>query len=125
MQMLRANGTVQDVTIRYTGNTPVSGDLDFDRDVDLTDWALLKTGFSTNIASLSPAEKYGKGDFTLDGTINLADVNAFATAFDAMNGAGAFAALSDGSFIPEPGTLGLVLIAAAGVYCPARRRMAV
>jgi hypothetical protein len=121
MQMLRVDGTVQDVTVRYTGNKPVAGDLDFDRDVDLTDWALLKTGFSTNIANLSAAEKYGKGDFTLDGAINLADVNAFSTAFDAMNGAGAFAAIADGSLVPEPSACGLLLFAAAGVWFRARR----
>ncbi|HEX2476247.1 MAG TPA: hypothetical protein VHK01_15960, partial [Lacipirellulaceae bacterium] len=120
MQMLRANGTVQDVTVRYTGNTPVPGDLDFDRDVDLTDWALMKTGFSSNISALSPAEKYGKGDFTLDGAINLADVIAFSTAFDAMNGAGSFAALADGSLVPEPSAC-FLLLTAAFVWCGARR----
>ena len=92
---------------------------DFDRDVDLTDRALMKTGFSSNISALSPAEKYGKGDCTLDGAINLADVIAFSNAFDAMNGAGSFAALADG-LVPEPSTCGLLLLA-AGILCGARR----
>jgi hypothetical protein len=123
MQMLRADGTTQDVTVRYTGQPLVVGDLDFDRDVDLTDWAALKVGFSGNLTGLTPAERYGRGDFTLDGAIDLTDVIAFSNAYDAMNGAGSFAALS-GSFVPEPGTLGLAWIAALGACCPARRRIA-
>ena len=121
MQMLRVDGTVQDVTVRYTGQAPVIGDLDFDRDVDVTDWALFKTGFSTDLVNLSAAERYGQGDFTLDGSIDLDDANAFATAFDAMNGAGSFAAVVAGSLVPEPATWTLWLVGLAVVWSTGRR----
>jgi hypothetical protein len=121
MQMLRQNGTLQDVTVRYTGRAPVSGDLDFDRDVDVADWALFKSGFSSDLTNLSRAERYGRGDFTLDGTINLADTVAFATAFDDMNGAGAFVTVLGAAVVPEPATWGLFLLGTAGV-CGRRLR---
>jgi hypothetical protein len=116
MQMLRQNGTLQDVTVRYTGQTPVIGDLDFDRDVDLTDWSRFKTGFSSDISNLSRAERYGRGDFTLDGTISLADTVAFANAFNAMNGAGSFAAIAGASVVPEPATWGLLWLGIVGMW---------
>jgi hypothetical protein len=121
MQMLRLDGMIQEVTVRYTGEAPIIGDLNFDRDVDLADWALFKTGFVTDLTNLTRAERYGKGDFTLDGTINLSDANAFATAFDAMNGAGSFAALTGDSFVPEPTTAVLLLMGAAVVGRRGRR----
>jgi hypothetical protein len=122
MQMLRPDGTLQDVTVRYVGAAPITGDLDFDRDLDLMDWALFKTGFSADLSSLSAAERYGRGDFTLDGAITLADTNAFATAFDAMNGAGAFTATLGVSVVPEPATWGILILGSICVYVRQRQQ---
>ena len=123
MQMLRPNGTLQDVTVRYVGTAPITGDLDFDRDVDLMDWALFKTGFSANLTNLSSAERYGRGDFTLDGSVTLADTIAFATAFDAMNGAGAFTSTLGVSVVPEPATWGLLMLGFIWVHGRQRQEL--
>jgi hypothetical protein len=107
-EILLSDGTIVPLDVRFTGLAPIVGDLNFDRAVDLTDWGLMKTGFSTDLTSLSRAERYGKGDLTLNGMVDLKDMRAFATAFDAMQGAGAFAAAVGNVAVPEPATwLGL------------------
>ncbi len=103
-EILLSDGTIVPLDVRYTGLAPIVGDLNFDGDVDLADWALMKSGFSTDASLLSAAEKYGKGDLNLNGFIDLNDIQVFAGAFDAMQGAGAFAAAVGNIAVPEPAT---------------------
>jgi hypothetical protein len=80
------------------------GDLDFDRDVDFDDFAMYLTGLNGNLAGLSPADAYKKGDLNGDLQNNYLDFVLFEGAYDMDNGAGSFAALGS---VPEPATLWL------------------
>ena len=46
-----SDGSIVPLDVRYTGDEPIVGDLDFDGEVNLDDWALMKSGFSTDATS--------------------------------------------------------------------------
>ncbi len=94
-----SDDTIVTITPQYTGTAPKLGDLDLDGSVDITeDYATLMSNLHTPVPGGSTlAEAYLMGDLTGDGIINYADFSAFRFAYDADNGAGAFAAA-----VPEP-----------------------
>jgi hypothetical protein len=102
-------------TVEYTGGaTPLFGDLDVDGDIDIQDYVLFDNGFNEDVEDLSFFDAYFLGDLNGDETHDFEDFIAFAGAYDAANGAGAFAALSTG--VPEPSTLLLVVLAAVALF---------
>jgi hypothetical protein len=124
-EILLSDGTIVPLDVRYTGLAPIVGDLNFDRVVDLSDWALVKAAFNTDITSLSAAEKYSKGDLNLNGFVDLNDLQVFEAAFDAMQGAGAFAAAVGNVAVPEPATwVGMATLLGLAVSVRRGRRMA-
>ncbi|TWT36452.1 hypothetical protein KOR34_13580 [Posidoniimonas corsicana] len=91
----------------------VSGDLDEDGDVDADDYTLLRSGLGNQLPN-----RGGLGDLDFDRDVDLVDFARFKVAFDEVNGAGAFAAMTAAA--PEPGSAVLALL--AGVVAIFRRR---
>jgi hypothetical protein len=91
----------------------IVGDLDRDGDVDLTDYSLYLSGLNTDLSNLSPDQAYAKGDLNGDLKNNFADFVLFRTAYDAANGAGAFAELSQ---VPEASGMALVAMGCFGSF---------
>ena len=104
-----------------TDATPFDfGDLDFDGDLDGDDWVVLQSGFATPLASMSTAQRYRAGDLNDDGAHSLADILEFQIAYDEALGAGAFQAMI--TAVPEPASLGLVVLA-VGIAATGFRRL--
>lgn len=118
-----ADGTLVIVPVSFTGNdgnTFALGDLTFDGVVDLDDWQAMKDGFDQQVGSLTLAQAYQFGDLNGDLQLDLNDVNLFAIAYDADNGAGAFHAATG---VPEPSAM-MTTASALGLIggCLLRRR---
>ena len=86
----------------------VSGDLDFDGDIDSDDYDLLRPRLGNSLANRGET-----GDLDFDADVDLEDFARFKIAFDDANGGGAFAAMIGG--VPEPSTAVLALVAACGL----------
>lgn len=91
----------------------LSGDLDFDGDVDTDDFDILRGALGNELSSNG-----GTGDLDFDADVDLKDFAAFKTIFNDINGAGAFENLVAG--VPEPSTA--VIAALAAGMLAARRR---
>lgn len=101
------------LTIIYAAG-PI-GDLDFDGDVDTSDYQLLLDNLAIELDG--PISTGATGDLDFDRDVDLDDFAAFKTAFEDFNGLGSFArALA----IPEP--TGAVLVLLAGLVGGAARR---
>lgn len=74
-------------------------DLNFDGLLNLADYQLYSSGLHADLSGLSAIEAYSKGDLNGDLANNYADFLLFRQAYDAWNGAGAFAAAVG---VPEP-----------------------
>lgn len=117
---LNSDGIVVTAPVEYVGNGGSAfpfGDLDFDGDVDVADWTEFKADIPSTLAGLTTPELYRQSDLNGDRVHDLRDIIRFRQAFDAFNGAGAFAAIGS---VPEPTSftsLGLTLLA-----CGARFR---
>ncbi|RIK78126.1 MAG: hypothetical protein DCC67_11915 [Planctomycetota bacterium] len=93
--------------VEFTGNGGAAflrGDLNFDGFLDSDDWSLLARVMGSDLAGLSAAGRYRRGDLSGDGAYSLDDVLAFRQQFDAVNGPGAFAAMLA---VPEPAAVHL------------------
>jgi autotransporter-associated beta strand protein len=92
------------IVIRYT----YSGDADLDGTVGSSDFDLLAANYGKTDAT------WNEGDFNYDGTVNALDFNALATNYGDSNAAAlpAGSEFALGTLVPEPGTLGLLLVAA-------------
>ncbi|MEM9659433.1 MAG: hypothetical protein AAF961_13830, partial [Planctomycetota bacterium] len=108
------------VTVVYTGDAIVKGDLDGNGAIDADDWSLFKNGSNTDLSSLTAVAAYQHGDLDANGVQNLSDFAIFQRAFDAANGAGALAALRA---VPEPSGLTLAAICVVGALAASRRRL--
>jgi len=83
----------------------IAGDLNGDGFVNAGDWTLFKAGQSINFAGLSSLDSYSHGDMDADLDHDLTDFLLFRTAFDQVNGAGAFESLTG---VPEPSSIALI-----------------
>lgn len=103
----------------FTGGTPLtSGDFNGSGAIDLADFQVLLANLHTNVSALTVAGSYLRGDINGDRSVNFSDFAAFRTAYDAANGAGAFAQIA--AAVPEPATL--TMAAVFGLALAFRRR---
>jgi hypothetical protein len=86
----------------------VPADLNFDGQLNGDDWTIFIAGSESDMALLSPIERYDLGDLDGNGENSLDDFVAFKELYDAVNGQGAFVAMLAG--VPEPGSLTLGFI---------------
>jgi DNA-binding beta-propeller fold protein YncE len=82
------------------GEIPSPGDFNGDLEINLQDYLLLSANFLTDVSGLTPEQSYLLGDFTKDRRIDIYDFAQFRTAYDVVNGSGAFASMLRG--VPEP-----------------------
>jgi hypothetical protein len=95
-------------------------DLDFNNEVNLTDWGIVRDNFNSTFPGQSFAQSYRSGDIDGDGDNDLDDLLAFKDAYDGAFGAGAFAQMT--SAVPEPGTAMLGILACTLVGATSLRR---
>lgn len=104
--------TYLQVDVEYSGtliNAPIAiGDLNADGVIDAGDWPLLRAHLFANVASLKLVDAHAAGDLDSNGQVDEVDFILFAEAFDAAQGAGAFAALL--TQVPEPTSLGACVV---------------
>lgn len=109
-----------DFILNYSGTEVVVGDISGsagvpDGAINLLDWVELRSNVATDLSAFSGAQAYQEGDLDADGVIGASDYNIFVAAFDAANGAGAFAAAVGA--VPEPAGVTLLLCGLIGAAC--------
>jgi hypothetical protein len=113
VSLLLEDGAVLNANVSFAGNggQPFAvGDLNFDGQVDADDWAqLTANSYAALPAELGPAESYALGDLDGDNDADFSDFRLFKSAYNAVNGEGAFEAMTRG--VPEPGARSLVVVA--------------
>ncbi len=98
-------------------------DLNFDRQITLSDYQAFLAGYNTSLAGKTPAQKYVLGDLDGDGKHTVNDFLAFKREFDQRRGTGAFAAaLASGGVVPEPTTALLAVVTIGAIVAVRRRR---
>ena len=124
-EYIDSNGDiVADGIVEYVGNGGAPfpfADLDFDGSVGPSDWLVYVEGLGRDFSSLSVVQSYPQGDLNADLLNDHQDFLAFKGAYDAANGAGAFAAMIEE--VPEPTTW--MLLCLGTVVFIGRRRSAV
>ena len=112
-------GVTQQSLVTFTGDAGAGEvpfaylDLNFDTSVDIQDWVTFKENVGNDLTGMSVVEKYRNSDLDADGVHGVKDFLAFKVAYDAVNGAGAFAAIVG---VPEPSTM--LLLSLVGVIRP-------
>jgi fibronectin-binding autotransporter adhesin len=119
--------SLNDVLVKYT----YYGDANLDGAVDGSDYTLIDAGFAADQASSGSATGWYNGDFNYDGVIDGSDYTLIDNAFNTQGAslgvhpatliADSTAQIADGA-VPEPASLGLLGIAAAGLLGRRRRR---
>jgi len=115
-----ANGTTlgwidDPVTKQVTVMATISGDFNLDGTVNLTDLAILRTGFGGGTT-------WAAGDVNYDGVVNLTDLAILRANFGKSIASGPVAGAGVGSPVPEPGTLALLGCGLFGLLAYARRK---
>ncbi|MCC7084106.1 MAG: hypothetical protein IT427_03755, partial [Pirellulales bacterium] len=108
-----------DLTLSELPQPGMSADLDFNGLTDIADWQTFITNAYTDLSGLSDRDAFQLGDLDLDGDNDFDDFRYFKSAYDLVNGIGAFAAIGQ---VPEPQPLMLlgVLVLIGGTI---RQRM--
>ncbi len=99
----------------------VLGDFDSSGTVTANDYDIFLANLNAGVLESGVWGNYLLGDMNFDSVVDYADGQLFRSAFDAMNGAGAFAAMIGSTQVPEPATW--LLLGAVGIGVVARRRM--
>jgi hypothetical protein len=94
--------------------TVIVGDLNGDGQITPADWSQFKAGQGSSFAGLTRMQAFAKGDLDGDFDHDLADFLVFRVAYNNAHGAGAFSALV--GEVPEPGSMALLLLAAAPAF---------
>ena len=93
----------------------LAGDFNNNGQLDVRDWAILRTNLFSDLSDLSTAAAYARGDINFDGLVNRFDYAAFRTAFEEAFGPGALGQLESG-LVPEPSTA-VLLALGFGIHC--------
>jgi hypothetical protein len=83
-------------------------DLNGDDDLNILDVHAFAAGMHTNLSGLTAAEAYARGDLNGDFQNGFADFQILRNAYELWNGAGSLASAMAG--VPEPSTLGLLVV---------------
>lgn len=122
MNLKLDNGSTLGVEVVFEGNddSPYSrSDLNFDGNINASDWPLFRNNHETDLSGFSLAEAYSRGDLDGDGDNDYFDFVVFQADFDQAAGAkGALAALI--ASVPEPNSA--VLLIGLATACWAARR---
>ena len=94
--------------VRLGAYQALEGDVDGDRDIDITDFNVLATQFDP-IGANSDTNDWEVGDFDEDGDVDITDFNALATNYVPSGYAGGT------SSIPEPSSMTLLLLAMGAI----------
>lgn len=86
-------------------------DLNFDTHVDIQDWFTFKANGGNDLTGMSVVELYRNSDLDGDGLFGVNDFLIFKREFDRVNGAGAFAAITN---VPEPTAITLLALMSIG-----------
>lgn len=107
------------VTVNYTGDAVLAGDLNGDGEIDLADWAAFKSGQGVVNGGMTLVEAYKLGDMDGNRNHDLIDFDLFVDAFEGFNGVGSFEAAL--SAVPEPSSIAMLLGVAVSVLAVRRR----
>jgi len=121
---LDENGDLVVGFVSFVGNSGEAfkfGDLDFNGMLNIDDWAKFRGDLAAapDLAGLVGPELYANSDLNGDGVHSEQDFFEFRKAYDAANGAGAFAALVS---VPEPASIALVGLGGLVLVAARRRR---
>jgi hypothetical protein len=111
------------VPVKYLnglGQAAARSDLNFDGTVDAADWSLFYPNYLKDLSALTVAQAATRGDLNGNKTNDYKDFLLFREDFDAVNGAGAFAAMIAA---PEPSSVLMGLLAGCAAM-GARRKLA-
>jgi len=101
------NGTPIIIPVRYSPEIVFTvGDLDFDTDIDGTDWELYIAGLGKELTGMTMADAFQMGDMDDDFDNDYQDFLLFKDAYEQANGVGSLAQLLT---VPEPSFLFLVV----------------
>lgn len=121
VELLLDDGSTIPVHVGYLGNGNERlkfGDLDFDGDLDITDFQnKFRVGFGANTTGKSAAEQYQAGDFDSNGVVDEMDFLLFNNAYRVAHPGAAALSLS----VPEPASVGLFAMAASALAFIGRR----
>jgi hypothetical protein len=93
-----------------------TSDLNSDSVVDIDDWLIFVTHHSADLSGYTPAEQAALGDLDGDGDNDFDDFRQFKFQYNALNGAGAFAAMIAQVPIPEPNSVALAALGMAACF---------
>ncbi len=96
------------------------GDLNLDGVISTLDWQLFRGGQLTNMTGYTATQALAAGDLNSDFRNDHADFVLFKSAFDAVNGAGAFLTML--ASVPEPGSGVLAMLGLGAFVGRAGRR---
>ncbi len=110
------NATKQyDILGNFDVSEPFAGDCDLDGDVDWADYQALEVGFGVGTT-------WAEGDFDGDGDVDWSDYQELEANFGA--GTSGIGNLGSGEPVPEPMTLSVLALGAAGLLASRRKRVA-
>jgi hypothetical protein len=102
------------------GQKAARSDLDFDGDVDVSDWIEFASHHFENLSGLTTAQAAVLGDLDANLTNDYDDFLLFQADYDAANGLGAFAAMLAG--VPEPSSATMLVLAGCAIVGARIRR---